>query len=86
MSGAKVEVGESMEADFEKMTWTFHFDGYYTVSAGKFAILPVEQHEEDAKRLDWATRILRSLCDTENEKTVGPRNYEAILRFFDPKP
>ena len=71
---------------FEKGTWTFHFDGYYTVSAGKFAILPAEQYDAMTNRLDWATRILRRLLDTENEETIGKQSYETLMKFFDPEP
>lgn len=82
----RFEVGESLEADFEKGTWTFRFHGYYIVGAGMHAIVPIVRYEQSQRRLAEAERILRGLCDTETKQSIGPKNHEEIHSFFDPEP
>lgn len=80
------QVLESLEADFEKMTWTFGLTGCTRVGCGQYAILWAETYQKQQSRLAWAERILRGLCDTETATTIGGKNYEAIHAFFDPEP
>lgn len=87
LDGVEVVYADSLEADFSEMTWTLRLTApEWAVRAGCHAIMRSEDYRRMEKRLEAATRILRALCDTENEKTVGAKNYEAIQAFFDPEP
>ena len=44
MSKIKTQIGTSVTADFEESTWTFEMPEDFTMSAGKFAILPVDKY------------------------------------------
>lgn len=78
------QILESREADFDEMTWTFCIGSGNEVGAGSYAVLPADEFRKSMDRLEHAERILRDLCDTENAETIGPKNIEAIHRFFDP--
>ncbi len=44
------QIGESLMGDFEENTWTFEMKGDYKVSAGKFAIVPIEEYNRLIKQ------------------------------------
>lgn len=77
---------DSLEADFDKMTWTFGLGLNTEVGAGLYAILPSEVYRRQHERLERAEAILSRMCELETEETIGRANYEAVLRFFDPLP
>ena len=76
---AKFQVGESVEADFEQLTWTFRFGPSYRVSAGNFAIVPVEEFARMSRKLTEAEGLLR-------RARAGAVQMEHIEAFFDPEP
>ena len=46
MSKIKTQIGTSVTADFEESSWTFEMPEDFTMSAGKFAILPVDKYND----------------------------------------
>jgi len=44
-----VQFAESLTADFEENTWTFEMPEDFRVTAGKFAIVPIEQYDPMVK-------------------------------------
>lgn len=44
MSIIKTQIGTSVAADFEESTWTFEMPEGFSMSAGTFAILPVDKY------------------------------------------
>ena len=51
MSKLKTQIGTSVTADFEESTWTFEMPEGFTMSAGQFAIMPVDKHSALIKGL-----------------------------------
>ncbi|WP_281681738.1 hypothetical protein [Zunongwangia profunda] len=41
-----IQFGKSLIGDFEESTWTFKMPEDFTLSAGKFAIVPEEEYEK----------------------------------------
>lgn len=41
----KTQIGTAVTADFEEKTWTFEMENNFSVTAGKFAILPIEKYD-----------------------------------------
>lgn len=80
------EVGESVEADFEKLTWTFRINTSCEVGAGFYGIVMLEKLMDMLERLKQAEGILARINELENPMTIGATNYEAVQRYFDPKP
>ena len=80
------QVLESVEADFDEMTWTFRLQSHNRVSGGHFVILPVLPYSKAMAKLAYAEQILRGLCDTETAHSIGAKNIESIHKFFDPEP
>jgi hypothetical protein len=78
-----VEMLDSLEADFEKMTWTFGLGLNSEVGAGRYAIVPYGDYLKMTARLERAEQLLRSmrqissLCDYDKER---------VDSFFDPAP
>ena len=77
---------ESCEADFGMMTWTFTITAGNEVGAGAYAVMPSETFMKMRKRLELATHLIRHICETQNESTMGARGYESCQAFFDPEP
>lgn len=77
---------ESAEADFEKMTWTFRIAANNRVGAGLYTVIPDDIAIRHARRLQCAESILRRICETETEATIGKSIIEAAHAFFDPDP
>jgi hypothetical protein len=42
----RIQTGRSAEADFEEKTWTFEMPDGYSVCAGKFAIVPIDEYNK----------------------------------------
>lgn len=53
MEKPTAQIGVADSADFEENTWTFFMDGGdFSVSAGRFAIIPLEKYEEMVAELE----------------------------------
>lgn len=48
----KTQLGVSATADFEENTWTFEMHTGFTVTAGTFAVVPVEQYNAALNNLE----------------------------------
>ena len=57
MSPLKTQFAKSLVSDFEKNTWTFEFDfsNDFSVSPGKFAIIPKDKFDRILKALSQIT-------------------------------
>lgn len=77
------QVLESMEADFEKMTWTFSIGGHNEVSAGQYAVIPASEFRKQMDKLESAEKLLNSL---QSDPGMSEKNAERVARFFDPEP
>lgn len=84
--GTDWQVARSLEADFEKNTWTFEMREPYHVRAGEFAIVIYEAFHKQGVKLARAEGILRDLMkgNALNEKAKEMR--ERVESFFDPEP
>ena len=40
----KTQIGTSISADFGDSTWTFEMDNEFTMKAGTFAIVPIDEY------------------------------------------
>lgn len=78
------QVLESVEADFEAMTWTFRVPAYGEVGGGNYAILPVETFMDMSTKLAVAEGLLKRALAGEASLRVEYK--EAIESYFDPKP
>lgn len=45
----KIQIGESLTADFEENSWTFEMNEDVVISAGTFAIVDITNISEDNK-------------------------------------
>ena len=45
-SQLKLQIGKSTSADFSKKTWSFRVENGLEVSAGQFAIIPLDKFDE----------------------------------------
>lgn len=80
--GQGLRVLESVEADFEKMTWTFRLGINDRVAAGNYAVWPVESHVYATSRRQHAEGLLRRVLS--DGLTINAQTKEAIEKFFDP--
>ena len=83
IGGKDWQAGRSLEADFEKNTWTFEMEGNYHVEAGDFALCRYDAFHKAGVRMDRAEGILRDIL---NENGVSDRIMQRISSFFDPEP
>ena len=58
MSKDKIQVAESLTADFEENTWTFEMKKDFIVTAGKFVIIPIDVYNELAEDLQKIKKLL----------------------------
>jgi len=42
----KIQFGQALTADFEENTFTFEMEKDFTVTSGKFAIIPINTYNE----------------------------------------
>jgi hypothetical protein len=63
METIKTQFAKSLEADFEKNTWTFLFEEGYKVRAGNFAIVDRKVYNSMVKELDAYIHTLE-VCKT----------------------
>lgn len=69
MAEQKVQIGDSLMADFEDNTWTFEMEGKFVVRAGRYAIIPEAEYRRllalsnDAIELFKLNVILHRLID-----------------------
>jgi len=75
------QVLESIEADFDQMTWTFRLQPSNRVSAGNFALVPVEQFMQMNAKLQQAEHLLRDLREIG---PISPKHKDMVERYFDP--
>ena len=78
------QVLESIEADFEEMTWTFSIGSGNQVAGGRYAVLPTDEFSKLTRKLAHAEGLLRPLVGSFNALTDEQR--ERIEKFFDPEP
>ena len=76
------QILESLEADFEKMTWTFGLGSNTEVGAGQYAILPSDAFMKMSARLANAEVLLRRFLAGES----GDKFKEHVEAHFDPEP
>ena len=84
--GKHFQVLESVEADFDKMTWSFSIQDRHHVAAGHYAIVDAGLMAKNNAKLAAAEGLLRSVIDTNTPVAVGSTLYEQLLRYFDPEP
>jgi hypothetical protein len=72
----------SIEADFEKMTWTFALNSDTRVAGGCYAILYSETYMKMSEQLARAEGLLRRYIAGERDGQF----HEHVLRHFDPDP
>lgn len=77
------QVLDSIEADFEKMTWTFQITPSNRVAAGEYVIIDVAPFMKLNERMERAEHLLRVLRD---DRGLDGCNKERIDSFFDPEP
>lgn len=82
VEGTNFQVLESVEADFDAMTWSFRLQGHHRVSGGHYGVVHVAVLVKVNSKLDHATRLLRHLREVVTE----PHEKEKIDSFFDPEP
>ena len=58
--GFKTQIAISASADFEQDTWSFEMESPYTVMAGKYAIVPIEQYNEALQRIEIAIEAIHT--------------------------
>jgi len=73
---------ESIEADFDAMSWTFRLQPSNHVSAGNFAVLPVESYALMSRKLATAEGLLRQWLAGH----LDDQFRERVQSFFDPEP
>lgn len=56
--GFKTQIGLSDTANFEDSTWTFEMDKDFSVTAGKFAIIPIEPYEKALNNIQIAIEAI----------------------------
>lgn len=86
--------GKSLEADFEKGTWTFQMVGDdWTVSAGHYVLLHNDEYDammhERASlqdRVKHAEELLGEWMKGNPADRDLTKWMERVFRFFDPKP
>lgn len=60
-----IQYCKSLEADFEKQTWTFQFDEDMTVQAGRFVVMNVEMYHQIQRMLDEsALEFIQEISDS----------------------
>jgi hypothetical protein len=77
-----LQVLESAEADFEKMTWTFSIGHGNRVSGGHYAVLPTDEYSKITGRLAHAEGLLRQCLRGH----LDDKFKERVESFFDPEP
>lgn len=63
-----MQIGQSFSADFEDKTWTFELEDNFEVSAGMFAIEPVDKWQsrtEENERMRSALEKITKIADVE---------------------
>ena len=73
------QVLESVEADFDEMTWTFRIQDFHHVTGGHFAIVDNLPFTKALAKLSYAEQLLRKAADGQDIK-------EGAMSFFDPEP
>ena len=81
-SPADFQVLESVEADFEHLTWTFRITSSNEVYAGNVAVLPVEKFAKLSERLARADGLLRQFMSGHLDEKFKER----VECHFDPDP
>jgi hypothetical protein len=78
------QMARSVEADFEKNTWTFEMSGAYSVYAGDFAIVRYEDFSRMNMDLAHAKGLLRRVLSEEAKLDDSLK--EHVEAYFDPEP
>jgi hypothetical protein len=76
MSTLKMQVGESLSADFEEQTWTLEMQEDFSISAGEFAVIPKEKFD----RLIIALRGITSSMAVHPDCTRGSEFVDMVSR------
>lgn len=76
------QVLESVEADFENLTWTFRITSANEVYAGTVAVLPTETFMKMSTRLAVAEGLLRQWLRGHLDDGFKER----VEKHFDPEP
>jgi len=80
--GAAFQILESIEADFDGMTWTFQIGAGNRVGAGHYAVMPSEHFMDMSGKLARAEGLLRQFLNGDLDAGFQER----VQRYFDPKP
>lgn len=80
--GKPFDVLESVEADFEQMTWTFRLNASTEVGAGQYAVLFAKDFMAISGKLATAEGLLRQWLKGHLDDGFKER----VERHFDPAP
>ena len=81
-NGADYQVLESVECDFEKMTWTFSIGAGNRISAGHYAVMPTDRFMTLTGKLARAEGLLRQWLGGHLDEKFKER----VECYFDPEP
>lgn len=70
---------ESVEADFEKMTWTFQIQPHNRVTGGHFCVVETRAFTKAMAKLSYADQLLQELLEGKDIR-------QGAMKFFDPDP
>jgi hypothetical protein len=82
VEGKTFQIMESVEADFDAMTWSFRLQPHSHVSGGQYAIAHIALVAKNNGKLDHAERLLRHL---HGHVELPDHEKEKIASFFDPE-
>lgn len=79
----ETQIGTMITGDFEENTMIFEIDGKMTLAAGKYAIVPIKEHEAKVKNLDLSD--VSVCCDWKSKMKNLLNGLEAqhIDKFMD---
>jgi len=61
-----VQFGESLTGDFEERTWTFEMTTEFTLKAGEFAIVPIDEYKQLLEKPSFNGELILTL-ESKNE-------------------
>jgi hypothetical protein len=82
LEGMAYQVLESIEADFDAMTWTFRIGGGNRVTAGHYAVMPTDEFMKMSGKLATAEGLLRQWLGGHLDAAFKER----VESLFDPEP